>query len=68
MATKKDVSYQELSSELELVLEALQQDDIDIDVALQKYERGLELVKQLEAYLKTAENKVSKLKAQTSGS
>ena len=68
MATKKDANYQELSEELELILGALQQDDVDIDDAMQKYERGLQLVKQLETYLKAAENKVTKLKAEVTES
>jgi exodeoxyribonuclease VII small subunit len=62
----KDVKqdYQALSSELESIVLNLQQDSLDIDEAVKRYERGLELVAVLEAYLKTAENKVTKLKAQ----
>jgi exodeoxyribonuclease VII small subunit len=60
---KTDKSYQALTRELEQLLAELQQEDIDIDVALKHYERGLELVKQLEEYLNSAENKVKELKA-----
>jgi len=59
----KDINYQAMSVELEAILLELQQDDLDVDIAMQQYERGLELVKLLEQYLKTAENKVTKLKA-----
>jgi exodeoxyribonuclease VII small subunit len=59
----KPLDYRALSDELETIMLALQQDDIDVDVAMQRYERGLELIKQLEAYLKTAENKIVKLNA-----
>jgi exodeoxyribonuclease VII small subunit len=45
------------------VLGELQRDDLGVDAALKHYQRGLELVQQLEAYLKTAENKVTELKA-----
>lgn len=62
MATKQ-LDYRALSDELETIMVALQQDDIDVDVAMTKYERGLELIKQLEDYLKTAENKIIKLGA-----
>ena len=41
----------------------LQREDLDVDAALKYYERGLELVRQLEQYLKTAENRVVQLKA-----
>ena len=57
-----DKSYTELKHELDEVLDSLQSDDIDVDDALRSYERGMELVKLLEAKLKTAENKITKLK------
>ena len=59
MTTQPD--YRAMSDELESIVADLQQDDIDVDVAMQKYERGLDLIKQLEKYLKTAENKIEKL-------
>jgi len=62
-AVESKADYQALSTELEAILLELQQDDVDIDNAMQRYERGLEVVKQLEQYLKTAENKIIKLKA-----
>jgi exodeoxyribonuclease VII small subunit len=61
--TKQSTSYEALNHELETILADLQRDDLDIDQALRHYQRGLELVKQLEKYLKTAENKVTELKA-----
>lgn len=59
---KKEKSFAELKAELEEVLDALQRDDAEIDDALKSYERGMELVGLLEAQLKQAENKVTKLK------
>lgn len=63
MTTKKQ-NYQELSAELDAIVLALQQDTLDVDEAMQNYERGLVLVKELETYLKTAENKITKLQVQ----
>ena len=60
--TKPNTDYATLKSELDTVLAELQRDDLDVDKALDHYRRGLELVQQLEAYLKTAENKVTELK------
>lgn len=57
----KDLDYRALSDELEAIVQGLQRDDIDVDMAMQKYERGLELVDQLEKYLKSAENRIEKL-------
>lgn len=52
-----------MKDELENIMVKLQAEDIDVDEALKLYERGLELVKQLDKYLKTAENTVQELKA-----
>jgi exodeoxyribonuclease VII small subunit len=62
MASKK-TDYQTLSKELDNVLERLQQEDISIDDAVASYERGMELIDELQAYLTNAENKVQKIKA-----
>ncbi len=63
---KTEVTYQSLNAELEAILADLQQDDTDVDSALKQYERGLELVQQLEKYLKNAENTIIELKAKFS--
>jgi exodeoxyribonuclease VII small subunit len=55
--------YQALSNELDTVLVKLQGGDLDVDEAVSLYERGMEIAKELEAYLKDAENKVTKVKA-----
>ena len=62
-AKKDDVSYEALSAELDEVMLALQREDLDVDQALGYYQRGLELVQELEKYLKTAENQVKELRA-----
>ena len=66
MAKTSKASYQAMANELNDILLELQAEDLDIDTAVKQYERGLELVKELEAYLKSAENTVSKLKAKFS--
>lgn len=63
MKKNTELSYAELKLELDKLLDALQQDDISVDDALKNYERGMELVKQLESTLKDAENKITKIKA-----
>lgn len=62
MATKK-TDYQSLSAELDEVMAKLQADDISVDDAVASYERGIELVNELQTYLQEAENKVEKIKA-----
>lgn len=61
--TEKD-DYQKLSAQLETVLAKLQAPDVRVDEAVALYEEGLKLVAALEKYLKQAENKIEKLKAQ----
>jgi exodeoxyribonuclease VII small subunit len=59
----KQVDYKSLQTELDEILDNLQNDDIDVDEALKSYERGLIIIKDLEKYLSNAENTVKELKA-----
>lgn len=61
--TKPKQTYQELKSQLDEVMQQLQREDLDIDKAIEYYQKGLELVRDIETYLKTAENKVTEIKA-----
>ncbi len=61
MATKK-TDYQALSQELDEILAQLQTAELDIDEAVKAYERGVAIAKELEIYLKSAENKITKIK------
>lgn len=61
MAKKSDtVDYQAKSAELEQVLADLQNPDIQIDEATKLHTAGLQLIAELETYLKQAENEVRK--------
>ncbi|HSX35524.1 MAG TPA: exodeoxyribonuclease VII small subunit [Patescibacteria group bacterium] len=64
MAKKASADYQSLSQELDNVLAALQQPDVQVDEAVKLYQKGLELAAALEATLKTAENTITQLKLQ----
>ena len=57
------VDYKKLSEELDSVLAKLQSAELDVDEAVKLYERGMVIAKELESYLKNAENKVTKIKA-----
>lgn len=59
----KKFEYAALQAELDTILSDLQGENSDVDTALKQYARGLEIIKQLEAYLQTAENTVRQLKA-----
>jgi exodeoxyribonuclease VII small subunit len=62
MTTKK-VDYRKLNDELDAILERLQSGELSIDEAMPAYERGMQLVKELESYLQTAENRITELQA-----
>lgn len=63
MTTKK-TDYQSLNTELNQVLETLQSTDLDVDQAVKSFERGMQLIEELEIQLKSAENKITKIKQQ----
>lgn len=62
MPTKKTINYQQLNTELEHILDALQSSEADIDMALALYERGAVIIKDLQRYLKDSENKITSIK------
>ena len=59
----KEIDYAVLNDELEAILTKLQSDQLDVNDAIGLYERGMQVTLQLEQYLKTAENKITKIKA-----
>lgn len=59
----KKINYSSLSKELDQILNKIQSDDLDIDESVELYEKGMAVVKKLEEYLKTTENKIIKIKS-----
>ncbi len=59
---KQQANYTKLKTELDKILDQLQASDGDIDTAVANYERGMRALKELEAYLKLADNKIQKIK------
>lgn len=56
--------YTTLQNELNETMEKLQSAEvIDIEEAVKMYERGMQIIEELKSHLKTAENKVAKIKA-----
>jgi exodeoxyribonuclease VII small subunit len=62
MTDKQTQDYRAMAAELDAILEALQTSDLDIDEAVKAYTHGMEIVETLEKYLKSAENKITKVK------
>jgi exodeoxyribonuclease VII small subunit len=67
MTAKKqdDVNYRQLSDELQRIIESMQENDTDIDSALKQYERGMQIVSELESYLKKVGNSIQDIAAKS---
>lgn len=61
--TDKLPTYQKLQTELDQLMAKLQSDELDVDEAIELYQQATKLISQLQKHLKTAENKLSKIKA-----
>lgn len=59
-------SFAQAFAELQKITEQFERDDFDLDRALEEYERGLKLAKQLKDRLKTLENTVEQMKKKIS--
>jgi exodeoxyribonuclease VII small subunit len=61
--SKKANEFSKQFAELEKIVEWFDSDKIDLDEALIKFERGMELAEALKTKLEKVENKVSTIKA-----
>ena len=61
----KDIDYQKLRQEMDSILNDLQSGELGIEEAMVKYKRGQEVLEELEAFLKTAENKVRQINSKS---
>lgn len=54
-------SFKDLSAELEEVLNWFESDEIDLDKAVEQYEKGAKLIAEIEKRIAAAEAKITKL-------
>jgi exodeoxyribonuclease VII small subunit len=55
-------NYQQMQAKLDELVEGLRSESGDIDLSLKQFEEAMSLIKDMQAYLKAAQNKVSKIK------
>lgn len=60
--TEEKFNFTKAYQEIEKINEWFQEEDIDLDEALEKYKRGMELIKKCKEDLKEAENKFEEIK------
>lgn len=62
--TKTSQTYREMKAQLDTIMEWFEQDDIDIDEALQKFAEAEKTIASLETYLADVQQKIEKMKAE----
>lgn len=60
-STGKTKTYQQMADELNGLIEWFESDRVNLDEAVDKYEQAMRLLKEMEDFLKAAENKVTKI-------
>ncbi len=63
----EEMKYKEASDELDGIIRALESGDLELEESLEKYTRGVELLKSLRTRLASAEQKVSDLITDANG-
>lgn len=61
--TETTKNYQQLREELDSLILRLQDPECDVDTAAEMYAGALSLIKQMEAHLEKAENRIKKVQA-----
>lgn len=56
---KQGINFTEATTELDTIIAKLQTGDVEVDEAITLHARGSTLIKELEAYLATAENTIT---------
>lgn len=59
--SKKKFDFNAGLKELELIVEAMEKDNLDLDEALKKYEKGVGLIRACQQSLEVAEQKIYEL-------
>tara|TARA_A100001011_G_C13522690_1_gene521291 strand:- start:225 stop:440 length:216 start_codon:yes stop_codon:yes gene_type:complete len=59
--TKKNLNFEDSLAKLEGIVDALEDNDVSLEVSVKKFEEGIKLVKDCQKQLKEAELKVNKL-------
>jgi exodeoxyribonuclease VII small subunit len=62
--SKQTKTYQQMADELNALIEWFESDQVNLDEAVDKYEQAMSLLKNMEDFLKSAENKVTKIALQ----
>ncbi|MFA6027453.1 MAG: exodeoxyribonuclease VII small subunit [Patescibacteria group bacterium] len=59
---KKEFNFTQKFNELEKITQELENGDLDLEVSLKQFEKGLKIASELKRHLNEAENKIKTLK------
>jgi exodeoxyribonuclease VII small subunit len=59
--TPKPKNYEQMADELAKLVDWFESSQVNLDESVVKYQQAMELLEQMENYLKTAQNKVKKI-------
>lgn len=59
---KEKFNFNRAYQDLQKIVEWFEQEDIDLEEGIKKFEEGSELTRQLKEYLQTMDNKIKELK------
>lgn len=62
MTINKNFNFKKSYQELQNIVEWFEQEEIDLEEGIKKFEEGSKLVKELKEYLEKVENKIRELK------
>lgn len=62
--TKPTETYKQMEDQLQSLVDWFESDAANLDEAADKYQQAMELLKQMEDFLKTAENRIKKISLQ----
>lgn len=62
MTASKNLNFKKSYQELQNIVEWFEQEEIDLEEGIKKFEEGSRLVKELKEYLEKVENKIKELK------
>lgn len=68
MEREKDFKFNEAIKKIEKIVKELEDETIDLDIALKKYEQGVRLIRQCNEYLNKAEVRLKELARDQGGS
>jgi exodeoxyribonuclease VII small subunit len=54
-------SYKQMSDDLNVLIEWFESEEVNLEQAIEKYEQAMQLIDEMEDYLKTAQNKLKKI-------